>query len=68
VALDLFLGLRKRNWAREPSRLLATPAPGATVETPAEAALRQAKAIDSRIKVRPAAGRGAVLTTKWKWG
>jgi hypothetical protein len=68
MALDLFLGIRKRNWAREPSRLLTVPVPGVSLEKPAELALRQAKALDSRLKVRPAAGRGAVLTSKWKWG
>jgi hypothetical protein len=68
VALDLFKGITKRNWAREPDRLLTVPAPSAAVETPAEAALRRARELDSKLRVRPAAGRGAVLTTKWKWG
>jgi hypothetical protein len=68
MSLDLFLGLRKRNWAREPRTLLTVPVPGVNLEKPAELALRKARELDSKLKVRPAAGRGAVLTTKWKWG
>ncbi len=69
MAFDLFLGLRKRNWAREPNRLLTVPVPSvAAIEKPGERALREAKAFDSQVKVRPAAGRGAVISTRWKWG
>lgn len=67
MALDLFRGLTKRNWAREPDRLLTVPAPSVAVEQPAAQALRRARELDSRVKVRPAAG-GATLTAKVKWG
>jgi hypothetical protein len=67
MALDLFFGLRKRNWARDPDRLLAAPVPSVVVESPAAKALREAKELDSKFKVRPS-GRGAMVTTKLKWG
>jgi hypothetical protein len=67
VALDLFKGITKRNWAREPDRLLTAPVPSVRVARPVEVALREARKLDSRVRVRPSGG-GAVLSTKWKWG
>jgi hypothetical protein len=67
MSLDLLLGPRKRWWARDPDRLLAAPAPGASPEKPGERALREARALDSKVRVRPAGG-GAVLSTRVKWG
>jgi hypothetical protein len=68
MAFDLFKGITKRNWARSPNQLLTIPIPSVTIEKPGEKALKEAKDLDSRVKVRPAAGRGAVISTKWKWG
>jgi hypothetical protein len=68
MALDLLFGPRKRNWARAPSQLLTAAVPGVVIEQPGEKALREAKELDSLVKVRPAAGRGAVVTAKLKWG
>jgi hypothetical protein len=67
MAFDLLLGPKKRWWARDPDRLLTVPAPGAAPEKPGEQAFKQAKALDSKIKVRPTGG-GAVLSTRLKWG
>lgn len=67
MALDLFLGLRRRNWARDPSQLLAAPVPSVRVEKPHERVIREAKALDSRVRLRPSGG-GAVASTRWKWG
>jgi hypothetical protein len=67
VALDLLFGPRKRWWARDPDPLTAAPAPGAAPEKPGERALREARALDSKVKVRPTGG-GAVLSTRVKWG
>lgn len=67
MALDLFKGLIKRNWARDPSRLLTVPVPSVRVEKPGVVALREAKKLDSRVRIRPSGG-GAVLSTRWKWG
>jgi hypothetical protein len=67
MAFDLLFGPRKRWWAREPDKLLEAPAV-TTHEKPGERALREARELDSRVKVRPAAGRGAVVSARVKWG
>jgi len=65
---DLLFGPGKRWWAREPNRLLEAPTPTlAMPEKSGERALREAKELDSKVKVRPA-GRGAVVSAKVKWG
>jgi hypothetical protein len=67
MAFDLFKGLTKRNWAREPNRLLTVPVPSVTLDKPGERLLRDARELDSKVRVRPTGG-GAVVSTKWKWG
>lgn len=67
MALDLFLGIRKRNWARDPAHLLTVPVPSVKMKDPVRETVRQAKEIDSKVKVRTAAGRGATVSTRFKW-
>jgi hypothetical protein len=68
MAYDLLFGPTKRRWARDPNQLLTLSTPGAAPEKPGEKVLKKAKELDSRVRVRPAAGKGAVVTAKLKWG
>jgi hypothetical protein len=68
MAIDLFLGTTKRDWARARDLQLTTaPSPGAAPRKPYQELVSDAKSFDRSLRVRPS-GRGAVVTKIIKWG
>ena len=68
MAVDLFLGKTRRDWARaRDHQLTSAPSPGAAPAKPYQELVSEAKALDRSLRVRPS-GRGAVVTKIFKWG
>jgi hypothetical protein len=59
MSFDLFKGLTKRNWAREPNQLLTIPVPSVALDKPGERLLRDtsSRAVAERRQGRPRGGR-----------
>jgi hypothetical protein len=68
MAFDIFFGKTRRSWSRS-NELTSIPAMPAIAATPSKTtdALNLVLATDKRVTVRPR-GKGAVISTKWKWG
>lgn len=68
MAIDLFLGKTKRDWARARDlQLTSAPTPSAAPRKPYQEIVAEAKSADSSLRVRPS-GRGALVTKIFKWG
>lgn len=68
MAVDLFLGKTKRDWARARDlQLTSTPSPGVAPRKPYQEFASEVKSLDRSLRVRPS-GRGAVVTKIFKWG
>lgn len=68
MAIDLFLGKTRRDWARARDlQLTSAPSPGAAPRKPYQVLVSEAKSLDRSLRVRPS-GRGALVTKIFKWG
>jgi len=68
MALDLFFGKSKRNWARSQALTTVPPLNVSPTPTKIDDALSRAIAANPGIDMAKPSGKGAIISKKWGWG